>query len=176
MIEAVVLAFGLAMDATAVAAARGLVSRPREGVVMPLVFGVAHVVAITLGWLVGRVAGEYITAWDHWVAFALLVGIGLKMMLAKPEAAGDDVREGPWFFVVLAVATSIDAIAAGFTLPLLAAPPWIAIVLIGVIVTACTLAAYYAGGRLGARLGTRLSRVGGLVLVAIGVRILVEHL
>jgi len=163
------------MDAAAVSVARGI-SKSRERLVMPFVFGAAHVLAIATGWLLGQTAGTWIADWDHWVAFVLLIGIGSKMILEtlrreddKPPPAGKMV------YVALVAATSIDAIAAGFTLPLLPVAPWIAVAALGVIVTTLSAAGYFLGRHAGKRLGPRLQWVGGLVLIAIGVRILVEH-
>lgn len=174
---AVLLAFGLAMDATAVAAARGLARRGRELVILPLFFGVFQAGMSALGWGLGAWGGKYVEAYDHWIAFALLVGIGGKMLYEawKGEDAEED-KAGLWTYVVLSIATSIDAAAAGITLPLMSVSPVIAIVLIGVITAACSAAGYVAGRAVGARLGNRLEIVGGLVLVGLGVRILVEHL
>src|SRR5512141_183316 len=81
MWAAVALSFGLAMDATAVSAARGLAQHARrEVVILPLLFGLFQSGMSTLGWLGGRWAGEYIARWDHWVAFGLLLLIGAKMV------------------------------------------------------------------------------------------------
>jgi putative Mn2+ efflux pump MntP len=175
VIEAIVLAFGLSMDATAISVARGI-SKTRERFAMPLVYGVAHVFAFTAGWIAGETTGAWINNWDHWIAFVLLLGIGSKMILDTFRTADDEsVREGTMLYLSLTVATSIDAIAAGFTLPLLGVAPWIAIATLGVVVTACSALGYYLGRHAGKRLGPRLQWLGGLVLIAIAIRILVEH-
>src|SRR5262245_36379177 len=123
MLEALALAFGLAMDATALAAVRGLAGRPREAVVLPILFGVFQAGMAALGWAAGAWAGPYIEAWDHWVASGLLFAIGGKLLFdasrgsSGPSEADD--RTGLWVMLGLALATSIDAAAAGLTLPLL---------------------------------------------------------
>jgi putative Mn2+ efflux pump MntP len=178
---AVALAFGLAMDATAVSAARGLAAqRAREAVLLPLLFGGFQAGMAALGWLAGRWAGPYIAAWDHWVAFALLSLIGGKMLLeAWRHRDDDDHVPAPGtllLYLGLALATSIDAAAAGLTLPLIPAAPWIALVLIGTITAACSTCGYVAGRLIGQRVGRKLEILGGLVLIGIGVQLLVRSL
>src|SRR5882672_6653632 len=151
MWEAIALSFGLAMDATAVSAARGLGGQPRERVLLPLLFGGFQSGMAALGWLAGTWAGPYIARWDHWVAFGLLMVIGGKMMIdgwrsgrsdddgdtdgaaaraastsgstnVPPTGSTHSSQAGstngpppgsPALYLGLAVATSIDAAAAG---------------------------------------------------------------
>jgi putative Mn2+ efflux pump MntP len=188
MWSAVALAFGLAMDATAVSAARGLAAtaqppeqRARELALLALLFGGFQSGMSALGWLAGRWAGPYIDRWDHWVAFGLLTAIGGKMLLdAWRHRRGDDEHGAPPLTIAvalgLAIATSIDAAAAGLTLPLVPVAPWIALVLIGAITAACSAAGYLAARFVGARFGTRLAALGGLVLIGIGVNLLIRGL
>lgn len=183
MWSAIALAFGLAMDATAVSAARGLATQRRELVVLPALFGGFQAGMAALGWLAGRWAGAYIARWDHWVAFGLLVAIGGKMLIDAWRAGrrGDGAERAPpaasiATYLGLALATSIDAAAAGLTLPLVPVAPWLALALIGGITAACSLAGYLAGRFVGARFGARLTALGGLALIAIGVNILVSGL
>jgi putative Mn2+ efflux pump MntP len=130
----------------------------------------------SLGWLGGRAIGTYIAAWDHWIAFGLLVLIGAKMVIDAIRANdGDEPEPGtPVLYLGLALATSIDAAAAGLTLPLLQTPPWLSLTLIGAITAACSATGYLAGRALGHKVGQRLGAVGGLVLIAIGVQILIR--
>ncbi|HET7505594.1 MAG TPA: manganese efflux pump MntP family protein [Kofleriaceae bacterium] len=180
MWAAVALAFGLAMDATAVSAARGLAGhRPRELVLLPLLFGGFQSGMSALGWLAGRWAGPYIAAWDHWVAFGLLVAIGGKMLIdAWRDRDGEAPATAPtvMLYLGLALATSIDAAAAGLTLPLVPVAPWLALLLIGAVTAGCSAIGYLAGRSLGERLGSRLEMLGGLVLIGIGVHLLIEGL
>ena len=176
MWRAVGLSFGLAMDATAVSAARGLAGRTHEFVLLPLLFGGFQAGMAALGWLAGASIGPYIAAWDHWVAFGLLVAIGGKMVIdawrRRDEAAPADAPATPMLYLGLAVATSIDAAAAGLTLPLVPVAPWLALLLIGGVTAACSAAGHVAGRIVGKRFGAGLSILGGLVLIAIGVRLL----
>lgn len=175
MLAAVVLAFGLAMDATAVAASRGLAGARGEAVVLPLLFGVAQTGMAALGWALGAWGGRYVAAVDHWIAFALLALVGGKMIVEALRGRGDEPRAAGWaLYLALALATSIDAAAAGVTLPLLAVPGWFALLVIGGITWACSLAGYLGGRALGR--GKWLGVLGGAILVALGVKILVEHL
>ncbi|HVK85624.1 MAG TPA: manganese efflux pump MntP family protein [Kofleriaceae bacterium] len=179
MISAIALAFGLAMDATAVSAARGVSRRRGEAVVLPSLFGGFQAAMAALGWLIGAAGVGFVEQWDHWIAFVLLAGIGVKMVIEALRGGGDgdeDMRTGALVYFALAVATSIDAAAAGLTLPLLAVPPWLALVLIGGVTFACCAGGYALGHRLGARIGKPLELAGGVVLVAIGTRILIQHL
>lgn len=178
MWEALALSFGLAMDATAVAAARGFARRRGELVILPLVFGGFQAAMAAGGWALGAWGGRYVEAFDHWIAFGLLLLIGGKMLYEawKGGDEGDGDRAGFGTYVVLGLATSIDAAAAGITLPLVPVSPALAIVLIGTITLVCSAIGYLAGHAVGSRLGKRLEVVGGLVLIGLGVRVLVQHL
>jgi putative Mn2+ efflux pump MntP len=181
MWTAVALAFGLAMDATAVSAARGLAGQRRDVVVLPVLFGGFQSAMAALGWIAGRWAGAYIARWDHWVAFALLVAIGGKMLVDAWRSRNGSDGQPPApatlaLYLGLALATSIDAAAAGLTLPLVPVAPWIALVLIGAITAACSASGYLAGRFVGQRFGSRLAALGGLVLIGMGVNLLIRGL
>jgi putative Mn2+ efflux pump MntP len=179
------LAVGLAMDATAVAAARGLAAervRPGDAARVAVLFGGFQALMPLFGWLLGRRLGRAVAAWDHWIAFVLLAGIGAKMI---HEAATKRAESAPapatelfrWrVLLVLAVATSIDAFAAGVTLPMLRAPLGASLVTIGLTTATLSTLGLYAGRRFGAVLGRRLDMLGGVLLVLLGSKILVEHL
>ena len=182
------LAVGLSMDAAAVAAARGLatpVLRPRHVLLVALFFGGFQGLMPWLGFLLGTSLGPLVQAFDHWIAFVLLVGLGAKMLWeARGGADNDDssTDQAPaadlWnlrTLLLLAVATSIDAFAVGVMLPMLQAPLLLSVLTIGVTTAVLSALALLAGRRLGALLGSRLDAVGGLVLVGLGIKILVEH-
>lgn len=182
----VLLALGLAMDATAVSAARALaVPRvlPRHVLLAGAWFGGFQALMPLLGWLVGSSVGPLIQAWDHWIAFVLLNVIGGKMLWesrsTKGEAASAPSGADPFgarVMLVLAVATSIDALAVGFTLPMLGAPLFLSLATIGVTTALLSALGVLAGRRFGALLGGRLDVLGGLVLIGLGTKILVGHL
>jgi manganese efflux pump family protein len=179
------LAFGLSMDAMAVAAARGLAVKrvgARHVALVAGLFGGSQALMPLFGWLLGSRVGKTIQAWDHWLIFAVLGGIGAKMLWEafrggqEPAALSEAEAFGIKVLVMLAVATSIDALAAGFTLPLLGAPLGISLLSIGLTTAVLSAAGLFAGHRFGAALGSRLDAVGGLVLIGIGTKTLVEHL
>lgn len=187
MLEAIALGAGLAMDATAVAALRGLQNRTRDGagrdaLTLPLLFGVFQAGMAALGWVLGAwgKGNGYVAAWDHWIAFGLLALIGVKMIWSgwrgddSTEAGAD--RSTFLVDVGLAIATSIDAFAAGITLPLVPVSPFAAICLIGAITTALCGVGYALGRAAGRHLGARLELIGGVILVVIGARVLFQHL
>ncbi len=182
MFEALILAVGLAMDATAVATARAVSGVPRrELLVLAFAFGVFQAGMAAIGWAAGASAGDFVEQWDHWIAFALLLLIGGKMLLealrgGDVDQAAAPARLGARTIIVLSIATSIDALAAGVTLPTLAAPPGITLVMIGVATFVLSAVGGMIGGRLGARLGSKLEVLGGLALIGIGTKTLIDHL
>lgn len=178
------VATGLAMDATAAAAARGLAAptlRLRDVLLVAGLFGGFQAGMPLLGWLLGTRLGPAVMAWDHWIAFVLLGGIGLKMLHESRTRDDDAPPEAKDLFglrvlLVLAVATSIDAFAVGVTLPMLGAPFALSLTTIGVTTAALSAGGLFAGRRFGALLGRRLEAVGGLILLVQGTKILIEHL
>lgn len=180
----VLLALGLAMDATAVSAARGLatpVLTTRHVLLVAGFFGGFQALMPLIGWALGSQVGPLIAAWDHWVAFLLLAAIGGKMTWEGLRGGDDEAPSegdlfGLWTMLVLAIATSIDALAVGFTLPMLNAPLLTSVLTIGITTAMCSALGLFAGRRFGAALGHRLDVAGGLVLIGIGAKILVDHL
>ncbi len=185
------LAVGLAMDAAAAAAARGLAVsdlRPRHALAVALYFGGFQAGMPLLGYLLGQKVGPLVAAFDHWIAFGILVALGAKM-IREAYAEGHEVEVdvealpgrasapfGPRVMVPLAIATSIDALAAGLTLPLLGAPLVVSLAIIGITTAALSVFGLLAGRRFGGALGTRLDVFGGVVLIALGSKTLVDHL
>jgi putative Mn2+ efflux pump MntP len=182
VLAALALAFGLAMDATAVCAARALhAGARRERVVLPLLFGAFQAGMAAIGWLGGSWASRYIAKWDHWVAGGLLVLIGGHMIIEgwKPDHEREDKPGSTLLYLGLAVATSIDAAAAGLTLPLYSQgggpAPWLVLTVIGVVTSACCAVGYAAARMLGERVGPRLGIVGGVVLIGIAVNMFIRQ-
>ena len=179
------LAGALAMDATAVAMERGLAAervRARDVLLVGLLFGGFQAAMPILGWLLGTRIGPAVEAWDHWFAFVILGALGarsiwdaLRGKKDEPGAVKGDVF-GLRVLLVLALATSIDALAAGVTLPMLGAPPAPTFVAIGVVTAVLSAAGVVVGKRLGPLFGERIQLVGGVVLVGLGVKILAQHL
>ncbi len=177
MLEAIVLAVALAMDSTAIAVAAGAAGiRSAAGVRMAVVFALFHVAMATIGWMIGTAAEAWIASWDHWVAFGLLGVIGGKMVISALRPGTVEIPASWGLLVGLAIATSIDAIAAGVTLPLLAIPELATIGLIGGVVFVFVVTGVRVGGCLGGtRFGRMLEVVGGLAVIGVGVRIVIQH-
>ncbi len=177
------IAVGLAMDAFAVSIAAGLTIRHLTGRhVFRLAwhFGFFQFMMPILGWLAGTTVSSYISAYDHWVAFGLLIFIGGKMLReafssteARPK--GGDPTRG-LMLVTLSVATSIDALAVGLSLAFLRVSIWIPSVVIGLVAGALTTVGILFGSRLGGRWQRGAEMVGGVILILIGLRIVVSHI
>ncbi|MBX3192976.1 MAG: manganese efflux pump [Labilithrix sp.] len=192
LVTGFVLAVGLSMDAAAVSAARGAHegslgpkkagSRLRGALSVALFFGGFQALMPLLGWLLGDQLGGWVAAWDHWIAFVLLGGIGLKMLYEARSHDEDDApkqKDDPYALrdmLVLAIATSIDAFAAGITLPMLDLPMALSVAMIGVTTAVLSILGLELGRTFGARLGKRFEIFGGLVLIGLGVKTLIEHL
>ncbi len=176
------IAVALAMDAFAVALAAGLTLPKLTGRHLfrfGFHFGLFQALMPILGWLAGIGLREKIEAFDHWVAFTLLFCVGAKMLKdalthdENNEASGDPTRGIS--LVMLSIATSIDALAIGLSLALLGIVIWTPAIVIGLTACVLTLAGMLLGRRLGAAWGTRVEVFGGLLLIGIGVKILLEH-
>ena len=179
----VLIALGVSADAFAVALTKGLHMRRfnlRHAVIIALTFGLFQAVMPLLGWLLGTQFARYITEFDHWVAFGLLLLVGGKMLWEAFSAHEDterdfdrlDVRQ----LIVLAVATSIDALAVGITFAFVEVSIGWAVALIGVTTAVLAFVGVVVGRRVGARFGKPAEIVGGVVLILIGTRILLQHL
>lgn len=177
----ILLAFGLAMDATAVSVSLGLSVprvRPRHAALVAVFFGGSQGLLPVLGWLLGASVGPAVAAWDHWIAFVLLTGIGANMVYEAgdmDEASGRD-RFGLRTMAALALATSIVAFAAGLVLPMLGAPLAVSAITIGLVTAVASVAGLYTGRRFGTMLGRNLDRLGGFVLILLGVATLLDDL
>ncbi len=177
MIEALLLAFALAMDAFAVALTQGAKFRPgwRGGLAIALTFGVFQALMPLAGWVIGTVALICIEAVDHWIAFGLLTFLGVRMLgghVGEEEASHALTGRA---LLLAGVATSIDALAAGITLPTLEVAPLVAVALIGLVTAAMSGAGVALGRVAGDRWGEWAERAGGVILIALGCKILGQH-
>ncbi len=174
------LAFGVAGDAFAVSVAQGASRRPGIGGALAIgaAFGVAQGLMPLIGWGLGVAFADMIREVDHWIAFVLLGLLGIKML--REGLAGGDATPAPaligWALLGAAIATSVDAAAAGITLPMLGSPIATACLVIGAITAALCFAGVLIGAASGARIGRLAELAGGLVLIGIGVRVLIVHL
>ena len=178
------LALGLSMDSGAAAAARGVALRRihlRHVLLGASFLGGAQALMPWAGWFIGARLGPLVQAWDHWIAFVLLSFLGAKMLWEAYQAQSDltgTTRTADFrlrTLALLAIATSIDALAAGITLPLLGAPLLLSLVTIGLTTALLSVAGLFAGHRFGAVLGAKLDIAGGFILIGLGLKILIEH-
>ncbi len=178
------LALALAMDAFAVSIAVG-VSLPeltrRHVFRLAWHFGLFQALMPILGWLAGQALADSIAGWDHWIAFGLLTAIGGKMIYEsfvleehEKQARGDPTKG--LTLITLSVATSLDALAVGLTMALLDVSVWLAAVIIGLVAGGLTVVGIRFGHRFGHHLERWAEVLGGLVLIAIGLNILLRHL
>ncbi|MGQ9524280.1 MAG: manganese efflux pump MntP [Armatimonadota bacterium] len=176
------IAFGLALDAFAVAVASSVVLKKasaRQTFRLSFHFGLFQSLMPIIGWSAGVTVQRWVQAWDHWVAFALLALIGVKAVHAALTDGDEVVRQDPTrglSLVMLSVATSVDALAVGLSFAMLRVTIWYPAAVIGAVAGTMTLIGVRLGSRLGARFGKRIEVVGGLVLIAIGAKILFDHL
>lgn len=184
-IEFLLIGIGLSMDAFAVSICKGLAMRKvnkKQALVIGLFFGGFQALMPFIGWALGMQFQSYITNIDHWIAFVLLVFIGGKMIVeaVKPEEEeAVEVMDPPLDIkqmFLLAIATSIDALAVGVTFAFLDYPIVEAISIIGVTTFAISVGGVYVGNFFGSRYKNKAELAGGLILVLLGVKILLEHL
>lgn len=179
------LAVGLSMDAFAVSVCKGITVRNmnfKKALLVGFYFGFFQALMPLIGFLLTGIFSEQIKSFDHWVAFGLLLFIGIKMLIEafeKPKDTGSDCNSGSVRFLVmipLAVATSIDALAAGIALSIANVRILYAIAIIGVVTFVfCTF-----GAKVGCFFGKRFQKLaeilGGIILVLLGIKILLDHL
>ena len=180
--EVLLIAISMSMDAFAVCIGVGTTRRaegPRSTFRLAFHFGLFQFIMPVLGWMAGATITRYIAAYDHWVAFGLLGLIGSRMVLSGFNPNTNEQKKDPsrgWSLVLLAVATSIDALAVGFSLGIVGITIWYPAAVIGVVTGLVSLLGLRLGNKLGEKFGKRMEIVGGIVLVLIGVRILLAHL
>lgn len=185
--DLILIAIGLSMDAFAVSVCKGLGMKKlnvKQMLVISLFFGGFQAIMPLIGWFLGSQFEKYITAFDHWIAFVLLAFIGGKMIwevLHEHEDSSSecscgesklDIKE----LFVLAIATSIDALAVGITFAFLSVDIIGAVSLIGITTFVLSALGVLIGNRFGLKFKKKAELAGGIVLVAIGLKILLEHL
>ena len=180
---AIPLSFGLAIDAFSVAVVLSAVLGTVTGkhiFRLAFHFGLFHTLVPLGGWAAGRSITRWVAAWDHWLAFGILVAAGVHVVVEGLRARDEGQPKGDptrgWSLVVLSFGTSIDTFAVGMSVAWLSANIWLSVALIGSVTALLTAVGMALGSRLGARFGHRVSVLGGLVLVGIGVKILCSHL
>ena len=185
MLQLILIAIGLSMDAFAVSVCAGLTMRKvtfKKALVFGIYFGIFQAIMPLIGYYLSSGFADKIKAFDHWIAFALLAFIGIKMIIEsfKKNTADDRTQEEPSLkftkMLPLAIATSIDALAAGISFSLLEIDIIPAVSLIGAITFAFSMAGTKIGNIFGLKFKSGAELIGGIILVAIGIKILIEHL
>ena len=184
-IEILLIGVGLSMDAFAVSICKGLgMSKVRKinALLIGLFFGGFQALMPLLGWLLGTGFERYIRNIDHWIAFILLAIIGGKMIAEVIKGVDNDEGESNQDkldlkeLTIMAVATSIDALAVGITFAFLSYPLAESVTIIGVTTFVISIAGVYIGNIFGSRYKKGASLIGGIILILIGLKILLEHL
>lgn len=182
IIISALIGIGLAMDCFAVSLAIGAnltTSRFKTALIIAGFFGFFQFAMTLAGWFLGTGFSVFISAYDHWIAFLLLAAIGAKMIWESMSGAEEDMAAKSSLTLaavtVLAVATSIDALAAGISFAVLGFVPVIPAIIIGIISWIFAFCGVISGRQLGKLFGRRAELLGGIILILIGVRILLEH-
>jgi putative Mn2+ efflux pump MntP len=181
MLTVVLIAVGLAMDAFAVSIAKGITidnQRRKTALVMATFFAVFQMLMPVIGWFAGLGLEELIMGIDHWIAFGLLALIGARMIYDSTKKE-DPQRESNLrlhALLTLSVATSIDALMVGLSFAFLQTAIVIPIIVIGIVTFSLSYLGFHFGNVIGNILGSKIKVVGGVILIAIGVKILLEHL
>ena len=187
LLTTILLALGMSVDAFAAALARGAGSLHytwRQTVKTALIFGIVETITPLIGWLVGSMTQKFIAEYDHWLAFGLLLALGLKMIWGAlhddddEAAAADKNRTDTTLLltIITAIATSIDSMVVGVGLAFLDAKIWLTALAIGTSTTIMAAIGLRLGRLLGQKIGSRAEMAGGVVLIGIGTFILLEHL
>jgi len=177
----VFLGVGLAMDAFAVSVTSGMVIKKlmlRNILKIGLFFGFFQALMPLLGWLIGSYTKNLIVSFDHWIAFAILSLIGIKMIYESTKPGEEKKQNDPLqnkVLLMLAIATSIDALAAGLSLALLEVSIILAIIIVGLITFVLSSFGVVIGKRFGGIFNKKAGLIGGIFLILIGIKTLLEH-
>lgn len=182
LFELIILAVGLSMDAFAVAVCKGLSMKKlsfKHMLIVGLWFGGFQALMPALGYFLGSTFDHYIKSIDHWVAFVLLSLIGLNMIkesLSKDEACCNNQSLGFKTMLIMAIATSIDALAVGVTFAFLDVNIFVAVAFIGIITFTISAIGVKMGNVFGTKYKSKAEFAGGAILILLGIKILLEHL
>lgn len=177
----ILISVGLAMDAFAVSLCKGLAFgkvKPGQALIVGIWFGVFQALMPIIGFYLGRSFYDIVSDYAHWVAFLMLALIGINMIREAifEEEEGIDGSLGIRIMLFLAIATSIDALAVGISLAMEGTGIWASASVIGVITLIISMVGVYIGGIFGDKLGKRAEILGGIILLGIGTKILLEGL
>lgn len=181
VIEIFLISLGLAMDAFAVSVCKGLAMKKmnwKKAIIIGLYFGVFQAVMPIIGFFLGTTFEGFITNVDHWVAFILLVVIGINMIKEAFEKESENRNDNVDMktMIVLSIATSIDALAIGITFACLKIHILVPVITIGVITFIISVIGVKIGNRFGDKYEKKAEIMGGVILILLGTKILLEHL
>jgi putative Mn2+ efflux pump MntP len=181
IVTILLIAVGLAMDAFAVSVARGIATksaRNNDALKMAISFGSFQAFMPVLGWLAGLGLRDFISGVDHWVAFGLLGFIGCKMIyesVSMEQSEKETKKLTVYVLFVLSIATSIDALAVGLSYAFLNIAIAMPIIIIGTVTFVLSFLGVSFGSKLGHLFENKIEIAGGLILIGIGLKILLEH-
>lgn len=182
LFEIILIAIGLAMDASAVAlvtATLGYVQSFGPGFRLVFYFALFQGVMPIIGWLLGRSFVQAISALDHWIAFLLLAFVASRMIQSGISSSQHQIKQDPTRgikLVALSLATSIDALAIGLSMSVLKVWIFYPSLIIGIVTALLCMLAILTGKKLSTVLGKRMEIIGGLILLGVGIRIVIGHL
>lgn len=184
LFEIILVSIGLAMDAFAVSICKGLSMKKlnvKHGLVIALYFGVFQAIMPLVGWLLGSQFQVYIVSFDHWIAFILLAFLGAKTIVDTIRETDEEQGEKAESVLnhkelfLLAIATSIDALAVGITMAFLEVKLAMAVSVIGILTFGICIFGVFVGNMFGTTFKKKASIAGGVILILIGLKILLEH-
>lgn len=181
ILEIFLIGVGLSMDAFAVSVCKGLSMKKldwKKAIIIALYFGVFQAIMPVIGYLLGTTFESLVTQIDHWIAFILLVIIGANMIKGALGKESENSNDKVDFktMIVLAIATSIDALAIGITFAFFKTKLLSSVSIIGVITFVLSLVGVKIGNKFGDKYEKKAEFLGGVILILIGVKILIEHL
>lgn len=187
ILDIIVIALGVSADAFAVSMCKGVEMKKfiaKYALLIALFFGGFQMLMPLIGWAAGSLFQKYITSFDHWIAFGLLLILGGKMVydgIFDKEKKGKEQEDKPLklgllSLLLMAIATSIDALAVGVTFAFLTVNIWVAISIIGATTFVFSLIGVGIGVKVGDKFKNKAEILGGVILILLGVKILLEHL
>lgn len=180
-IEIFLIGISLAMDAFAVSVCKGLSMKKinyKKAIIIALYFGIFQALMPVIGYFLGSAFETLVTKIDHWIAFILLGAIGANMIKESFSKESENVNDNVDFktMVILAIATSIDALAVGITFAFLQVNLLYSVIIIGVVTSLLSFIGVYIGNKFGSKFESKAEFAGGIILILMGLKILLEHL
>lgn len=180
-LEIIGIGLGLAMDSFAISICKGLAMKKmnwKNATIIAAFFGIFHIGMLIIGYYLGTAFSSFVDSVDHWIAFILLLIVGGKMIVESFEKKPKEKDKGVDFKSMIGIATaaSIDALAVGVTFAFFEANIFISSLIIGIIIFVLAIVGVVIGKKFGGKLGNKAELLGGVILILIGVKILLEHL